>query len=764
MPLGIRQFSPSSRHTQASIAEVRIFHRRKAPAFLHFGLVVLLVACAFGSNRLAAQSAQEREVPVVNAFRLGVDDHISLDGRLDDDVWQQIEPITTFLQQEPVEGGIPTEATEVRIAHDGSALYIGVIAFDSEPAGILAFQRRRNAGLGTDDRFMWIIDTFGDGRTAYFFETNPLGLKGDGLLRTGQGGGLNKSWDAIWEVRTSRGDYGWSAEIRIPFHTLNFDPDSDTWGINFQRTIRRKNEELLWTGHRRNQGLTRPQHAGILAGMRGVSQGVGLELRPYGLASAADPLVGQSTATADAGVDLSYSFTSNLRGSLSINTDFAEVEVDQRRVNLTRFPLFFPEQRDFFLEAASVFSFAAASGMTPFFSRRIGLAEGRPVPIQFGARLNGQIADTDVGFFQIRTGASGALPAEDFTAARLRRNIFAQSAAGLIYTRRAPLGSAPDALDQHTFGVDTDLETSRFLGDRNLQFQAFWVWTSPAAPSDAASFMDRSARGVRLSFPNDPWSGHVSFRTLGPDYRPAVGFVSRTGFHRIQPTVSFAPLISRSSVLRRMVWTLTAEYLTDMDYQPVTTGLGLTFVDLRFDRGDRVFASVGRDFERLLEPFRIFGRDDLTVPAGSYNTWRLSAGARSAPQLPLSGGLDYTREGFWTGTRDRVSADATVRPAAGVALSGQYSLNRISLTEGSADAHLAILSSNLDFSPATSVSTSLQFDNLSDTIGLFGRFRWIARPGTELFFVYSHNWLVDDGEFSTLERSGTTKLTYTHWF
>ncbi|MFW6078920.1 MAG: carbohydrate binding family 9 domain-containing protein, partial [Gemmatimonadota bacterium] len=206
------------------------------------------------------------------ALRLGADDVVELDGRLDEPFWQRADVADGFVQQEPNEGAPATEPTEVRIVYDDGNLYIGAILHDSDPSGILGRTLQRDAGLGSDDRFMWILDTFLDGRTGYFFEINPAGLMGDGLLRGGSGGSsINKSWDGVWEARVARGPDGWSAEIRIPFSTLNFDPDDDVWGINFQRTIRRRNEELLWSGHRRNQGLFRAAHAGRLTGIGGVS-------------------------------------------------------------------------------------------------------------------------------------------------------------------------------------------------------------------------------------------------------------------------------------------------------------------------------------------------------------------------------------------------------------------------------------------------------------------------------------------------------------
>ena len=466
-------------------------------------------------------------VRVLEATRLAPAERVALDGRLDEVFWRRAPVADGFLQQEPVEGQAPTERTEVRVAYDADNLYIGALLHDSDPDGILGYQRQRDQELDSDDRFMLVLDTFLDGRTAYYFETNPAGLMGDGLVRNTGYARVNKAWDGVWEARTARGAFGWSAEIRIPFRTLNFDESSETWGINFQRTVRRKNEELVWSGHRRNQGLLRPIHAGRLTGLRDLTQGLGLEVVPYG---AATWRAGAGIPTAiplDAGVDMNYSVTSNLRAAVTVNTDFAEAEVDRRRVNLTRFPLFYPEQRDFFLENASIFEFAPLNAVNPYFSRRIGLDEGQVIPIEYGTRLAGQAGANDLGFLQIRTGPAGGRPAEDFTVARVKRNFFAQSSIGFLYTRRAagagehgPGEHGPAAPDRHTVGVDLDLFTSTFLGDKNLQFQTFYVvHTDPERGGIAGGAADRASRGFRDQLPER----RVAGAPLVPRVRRAVG-------------------------------------------------------------------------------------------------------------------------------------------------------------------------------------------------------------------------------------------------
>ena len=361
---------------------------RPSPLTLMVTSVTILSAVP-SSSALGQQNdgndARSAAAPVsLEARALTGDLAIDLDGRIDEAVWATATPITDFTQQEPVEGAEPSERTEIRVVFDEDNLYSGVILYD-DPEGVMAFQRERDAFLSTDDRLMWILDTFLDGRTGYFFEINPAGLMGDGIISGGGGGfrggggfggSTSRAWDGIWEVRTAMRPDGWSAEIRIPFRTLNFDPNRSEWGINFQRTIRRKNEEILWRGYRRSEGLRSPVYAGRLTGLQDISQGVGLEARPSMVANwrnvPADPV--RNTYPTDVSLDVNYSVTSSLRASVSVNTDFAELESDQRRVNLTRFPLRFPERRDFFLEGSGVFSFAPRSGPSPFYSRNIGIS------------------------------------------------------------------------------------------------------------------------------------------------------------------------------------------------------------------------------------------------------------------------------------------------------------------------------------------------------------------------------------------------------
>ena len=745
----------------------------------------------FLADPLTAQSlvAEGSEAGTVDLIALQLESGVAIDvdGRLDEEAWELAIPITDFTQQEPVEGGTPSDRTEIRVVYDEDALYIGAILYD-DPEQILAFQKRRDGFLSTDDRFMWILDTFRDGRTGYFFETNAAGVMGDALItggggggRGGGGGGGGRAWDGIWQVQTDIRPDGWSLEIEIPFRTLNFDPTSDTWGINFQRTIRRKNEEIMWRGYRRNQSLREPVHAGRLTGLQGMSQGIGLEGVPYAVTNWKNvpAELDKTTYPSDIGLDVNYNITSSLRAGVSVNTDFAEAEVDQRRLNLTRFPLRFPEQRDFFLEGSGVFSFAPGNGADPYFSRRIGLLEGEQIPLNYASRLGGQVGSYELGFIHVNTSElesadldGGTFAGEQFTVARLKRSIFEQSAIGAIYTRRStgvdptdPTARAPR--DQHTAGADLSFATSRLFGDKNFTVLAFAAWNSNPDRGVKRSNSDLSARGIRLNFPNDIWSGHISYREFGDDYNPAVGFVTRNGFRRVEPRIGWQP---RPNIgwIRQLNFSTQFRHL-----ESITTGIveerqwQFTLFGVDFESQDNFRINLHRQFDYLDRTFEI--SDGIFIDVGDYTNWELSLSARTASRRVVSANVQLRRGGFWSGDRTEVGVGLDFRPSAGVLLSAQVETNNVDLPPGSFDANLFRIEGEWNITPLANITGNIQYDDVSEVVGLFMRTRWIVTPGNELFLVFTQNWqnlgdglFAEDREFMTLSRGASVKLNYTY--
>lgn len=735
----------------------------------------IFLSLSFGGESVNAfQNAEREEKRTIQTVRLSDQELalLKLDGSVTEGFWQRIQPATGFTQSEPIEGSPASEKTEVRLAYDNKYLYIGVILYDSEPSQIKAYQKRRDQRLIADERFVWIFDTFNDQRNAYFMEINPNGLKTDGLVSTGQGNNITLNWDGIWTAKTEIGDFGWSAEIRIPFSTLNFDENSGRWGVNFMRVIRRKNETALWTGFRRNQGIDRPQDAGIMTGLENVSQGIGLEVVPFGIVHADKDASGAEMNTdisPDAGLDINYSITPSLKASLTFNTDFAEAEVDQRQVNLTRFPLFFPERRDFFLEGANIYSFAPSSGIDPYFSRRIGLNNGNPIPITYGARLLGNAGEYNLALLHVRTGESGVNDSENFSVARIKRNIGIESTIGAIYTRRATettAGNTDELQDRHTFGTDLELGTSTFMGDKNLQFQAFFVFHNPSTTADdSTTLMDRSSRGIRINFPNQPWSGHVSYREFGNAFDPAVGFTPRIGFRRLQPSVAYTPQFPNSKSIQEIEWGIRFEHLMDLDFNLLTQSLNFTLADIGFTSGDRLELGVERNFELLESPFDIRRDQSIIIPIDEYVTWSAGAEVSSASFRKISADLEVNYGGFWSGTSSEISSRVILRPYSGIELIPSYSRTNISLPEGDFHTDLFRFEGNLDFTTSLFLTVNLQYDNLSELMGLNNRLRWIITPGSDLILVYNHNWLEEPtGRFRTFQQSGVVKLSYTHRF
>lgn len=721
---------------------------------------------------ILSYSQDNGERKQVQAYRLDSSDNFIFDGRVTEEFWGRVPAATGFRQQEPNEGAPATEQTEVRIAYDDEYLYMGVILYDSNPEGIKATQKRRDVRIVADERFTWFFDTFNDNRTAYFMEVNPNALRTDGLITTGQGQSINLNWDGIWDAKAEINEQGWMTEIKIPFRTFNFDPNSDTWGVNFMRVIRRKNETVLWTGHLRSQGIARPQDGGILTGLTGMSQGLGLEVVPFGILNGTEQNLpgGDETDTElDGGLDINYSITPSLKASVTFNTDFAEAEVDQRIVNLTRFAVQFPEQRDFFLEGSNIYEFAPTSGIYPYFSRRIGLSEGQPIPITYGARLLGNTGPYNLALLHVRTGETSNIGAENFSVARIKRNIGSESTIGVVYTRRSTsddFSTEIDLQDRHTFGADLELGTSNFLQNKNLQFQAFFVFHNSPYENSETDFWDRTSRGIRLNYPNQPWSAHASYREFGNAFDPAVGFTPRNAFRRFQPSISYTPQFPESDVFQQVGWEFRFEHLMDLDFDLLTQELRFTLFGITFMTGDEIEFDISRNYERLEFPFDIRRDNTIIIPIDEYVTWTASGEFQTASYRKISIGGEFETGGFWSGTQNQYSLDLSLRPFAGLELNPEYIRTNVDLAEGSFSTDLFRFEANMDFTNSLFFTTNIQFDNLSELLATNNRLRWIIRPGSDLYLVYNHNWLDDDqfDRFRTLQRSGTVKFSYTHRF
>jgi hypothetical protein len=733
-------------------------------------LILAPADCAYPAPQSAASPQAtagpegQLERRSVAALRLADNEPIVLDGRLDEPVWSRAVPAADFVQQDPDNGQPATEATEVRIVFNSRALYMGVTCYDSEPDRWLGYQRRRDEFLQADDRFMWNIDTFNNQQSGYFFEMNPSGLMGDAL----RGAGFqNRQWDGIWNAKVRHTEIGWIIEIEIPFSTLNFDPDADAWGINFQRTVRRKNEESLWMGWARNQGLNRLSNAGRLVGLKELSQGRGLDLKPYIIGTLESfPGRGRSGLDKDAGagLDVFYSPTPGLRTNLTINTDFAQTEVDQRLVNLTQFPLFFPEKRDFFLDGATFFDFQSNSSddnsLMPYFTRRIGRdANGDPQKIDVGAKAAWQYKSNDIGALYVRTGDEASDAGEDFTVLRAKHRMLRQSYVGLIYTGRNPRRAGADTLN--TYGADFLLATSTFLGSQNLSAGGFFVNTTN--PEDTGK---NNAFGLLVDYPNDPWSSSLLYREIQENYNAAVGFTPRTGFRRLAPSVQYTARPNQHPWIRTVVFGLDAAFQADTtDNRLLNREFDAKLVEVNTHRQDRFEVSVRPTYERLERDFPI--SRGITLPVGadySWNRYRFEFSTAQRRKVAVS--PTYEIGGFYNGTRRRIAMDLNLRLRPGVIIYTSAEWNHVDLDEGSFTTRLFRVVPELQFSPWIAWVNNIQYDTQSAVVGWQSRFRWILKPGNDFYLVYTHNWLDDPLEHRiyTLDRRAASKFLYTHRF
>jgi len=720
----------------------------------------------------ASTSADDRRT--LEAVRMDAGESITLDGRLDEDVWIRAVPATNLRQMEPDNGEPATEQTEVRVVYSADNLYIGATMFDSAPDKLIFYQMGRDGNLPADDKFQWVIDTFLDGRTAYWFEMNPLGSMADALRSNSMN---NRQWDGIWNARSTRSDIGWTLEIEIPFRTLNFDPTGDTWGFNFSRTIARKNEDNLWMGWPRNQGLNRLNNAGRLTGIRNVTQGHGLDVKPY-LAGTSESFPGRGdtrvTNDAQVGVDVFYNVTPGLRANLTVNTDFAQAEVDQRQVNLTRFSLLFPEKRDFFLDGTMFFDFASAAepadgdravrdagpDLIPFFSRRIGLdARNTPQRINFGSKLTGQVGSYDVGVLQVQTGEEEAALSEDFAVVRIKRRVMQQSYVGGLYTMRHARGGGIET--RHTVGADVGLSTSTFRASKNLVANGFFL----SAPAPAVSGKGL-AFGGSVSYPNDPVNLTLDYMEVQENYDAAVGFTRRTGFRKIQPRVSFAPRPRQHPWLRRLNFGGNVDWRVDPDNnQTLTRVIDITALQIDTHADDSIQVQVIPTYELVEEDFLI--APGVTLPVGrEYSFTRYRIQGSTANRRPIAVSPQVEWGSFFSGDRLRLGMTVNFRAAPGQMFTFANEWNRVSLIEGQFYTRLYRVIAETQVNPRISLVNNVQYDSQSDVVGWQSRFRWILTPGNDVYLVYIRNWLDDPLErrFYTLDRRLSLKALYTHRF
>lgn len=712
-------------------------------------MTAALLALAAATQDPPAETRRRAEV-------LRVERAPALDGRLDEEFWRAAVPIGPLRQMIPRVDADPSEDTEIRLVHDGRALYFGIRCFDRDPGAIVATLRQRDADLDPDDRIEILLDTFRDRRNAYFFQIGAAGSIGDALVSK-NGGGFKKAWDGIFDGAARIDELGWSAEIEIPFATVAFDPDDPTWGFNVNRCIKRREEFARWSGLEQDASFFHVARAGDLGGFGGARQGIGLDLVPFFVGRLDDERGDAASLSGQPGLDATWRITPGLQAAVTVNTDFAETEVDDRQVNLTRFPLFLPEKRDFFLQDSGIFDFAdlEADTLLPFFSRRIGLdGAGGEVPILAGAKLTGRAGDWNVGLLDVQTDSTDALEGENLGVARVAYNVGEQSTVGVIGTAGDPRGET----DASTYGADVNLGTDEFLDGKNLR-SSTWILRTDAATSGEEG--GELAYGTSLSYPNDLFSFGLSFAEIQDGFDPALGFVPRTGIRTYAADVALEPRHEPNlwGLVRRTEHSVFVSATTDLDDRLETGNVSVSPANLVFDSGDEVRLQVRGVRDRLDAPFEI--QDGIEIEPGEYDFARVRLEVEGSNKRELSGLVALEGGTFYDGTRGDLVLGASWRPNALLNASLEYERNDVDLDAGAFDVHVGRARADLAFSPRVLWSSFVQFDNQSDTLGVNSRLRWTFGPGRDLYVVVNPLLERDDGDVLVRETAAAFKIAYT---
>ncbi len=715
-----------------------------------------MLALIFFAAAAAGTPVQEDTARQTIALRTS--ERIRIDGVLNERVWLEHPGIGELVQQEPRPGAAPSEPTEVRLAFNDSALFIAVRCRDSRKDMLRATQMQRDGSLLVDDHIQILLDTYHDQRNAYYFATNPAGVMVEGTISENNAPNLN--WDGVWFVRTRIDAGGWTAEIEIPFKTIAFNPNTQTWGFNIARRISRLREESRWTSSNLDSEFFLVARAGEIKGLEGLSQGIGLDVRPYALGGFSRDITRRDVNqfARDAGADIFYRITSNLVSSTSINTDFAETEVDTRQINLTRFPLLFPEHRQFFLEDSGIFEFAASPGtrdFTPFFSRRIGLVEGEEVPILLGQKLTGKIGRFDIGLMDVKTRDSSIAPGRNFLVGRVKTNFWSQSYLGALVTDGEPTGKT----ENRQYGVDLKIATAN-LFNRGKNFRSLLYGSKTSTPGRKG---DDPFWGGEIVYPNDLLYLWYRARYVGKNYFPALGFMRRTGVRESAMGSNFRPrprFWKMRQVSFRFYYT---QYFNLVEKQIESRQFKSTPFEVEFNSGEHFTYVFTPDFERLFKPFEI--RKGIAIPTSAYWFYRHRFSFETAQTRPFAFKIDGETGSFYSGGSRELSPQFTWRKDSHVTTSFELQQYWVNLREGRFRTRLALLKLSYAFNPSLTFSNFVQYDTDSRNLGLQSRLRWMIRPGNELFFVVNHAWQYNNFDrFEAILSNVRAKLNYTFRF
>ncbi len=706
----------------------------------------------------SAPMVAAQEVPQLTVGHLTGEDRPTIDGQVGAGEWSLTEPYSTFTQQEPDEGQPATERTEIWFLMDRTNLYVAVVCHDSQPDNLVVTQSRRDANLSNTDSIQILLDTFNDGQNAFVFGTNPFGIEYDGQVmgegQTGGGGGgggggsqrgqlrgFNTNWDADWTVRARPSERGWEAEFAIPLKTLRYAPGEDrVWGLNVMRNIRRKNEQVFLAPVPRGYSFSRVSVAGKLNGLD-LPTRRDVKVTPFVASSINDNQTLETDTvdrTGDVGLDVKWGVRSDLTLDLTVNTDFAQVEADEEQVNLTRFALFFPEKRPFFLENAQIFQMGRPQSIDLFFSRRIGLASGQPVDILAGGRLSGKIGGNNVGMLNMQTretvdrrSGETISQANNFTVFRLQREV-GRSNFGAMFVNRQGVGDLSPADDYNrAYGLDLAWQATE-----NGKLFAFIARTDSPESKGGSDYAGR----LFYSYANNVQSGSLGYSQVGENFNPEVGFLPRQGYRRFDGgyNLSYQPV--QWPWIRRIAPHVRTSAFVDLENKLESSSGHWHFLDIRTRQGARFGYLVETNQDRPREAFTVYedvtGRE-VAIPAGEYSWVRWAFEGNTDPSAPVHVRLIQRVGNFYDG--DYFGWDLTVGLRAGARLLGEIGWNRddITLPGGSFTNDLIPIKVAYSFTSLANLQGLIQYNRQRSTFSSNIRLALLDRSGTGLFIVYN---------------------------
>ena len=722
-----------------------------------------------------------------------------IDGILSEPIWTTVNGIENLITVEPEVGGDPEAPTTIKVFANHSEIFLGIRCYDKTPEEIVSFSKARDSPIMGDeetdpeDYIVIVFDTFMDGRSGYVFAVNPDGARFDGLVIE-HGEEINSDWDTIWEARTSRDNGGWSAEIRIPIKSLAFKKDLDTWGFNVQRRVQRLQETSRWSGASQDFEVMQTSRSGFLTNLPEFDFGLGLSIRPAVVGTAGKLTGEDSEYDGDLSLDVTQRLGPNLSSALTINTDFAETEVDVRQVNLTRFPLFFPEKRSFFLEGADIFQFGAGldeDNLLPFFSRRIGLI-GRgdedlaEIPIDGGGKINGRVGNTNIGALVVNTREVDSLDIGDIDedikihvpdatmgAVRLSQNILEESSVGMLGTFGDQLGLS----NSWSAGVDFTYRTSKFMNEKNF---LVGVWGLLNDREDLEG--DKSAYGLTINYPNDLLDLNFKSIHLGDGFNPSLAFLPRNDVHIWHAGGEFNPR-PRWSLIRQMSHELSYTLYNNLDNTEWESyEVTIKPINWLLESGDSFEAGMLREGDKPPEAFEVAAGVDIPSSefSGSYEWTRYALGAHLAGKRRISGDVIWEFGDYYNGDLSTIEASLAVKPSS--LLTVEFTAERntgkmMALPEDVEEEDAVELVQTdfteeaygvrllLNFSSDLQLSSLTQYDNESKELGSNTRLRWTFDPFGDIFIVYNHNLIRnEEDKWEFVSNELPIKIQYTFRF